>query len=184
MHIASAGTIERFTAQATRAASIVHHPASLADVAQLADRCAAGTTIALAPTVADRHPSLVSALGSRALVVHDTSDPRALADAPVGIVAGDLAIAETGSVLVDNTGFGDRLVSMFPLIVIQVVRVTDLRSDLDDAATWLSARIGQPGFAQLVTGPSRTADIERSLTIGVQGPNDLHIALLADEDVA
>jgi len=37
---------------------------------------------------------------------------------------------------------------------------------------------GLPAYASLTTGPSRTADIERSLTIGVQGPNAVHVVVL------
>ena len=48
---------------------------------------------------------------------------------------------------------------------------------LDDLADGIEA--GEPRqYLSIITGPSRTADIERSLTIGVQGPSELHVVLL------
>ena len=67
---------------------------------------------------------------------------------------------------------------MFSRIGIQVVPRDRVVPSLDDAAAWLEASEGAVSLATLVTGPSRTADIERSLTIGVQGPSDLHVVIL------
>ena len=57
----------------------------------------------------------------------------------------------------------------------------DLHPSLDDAARILR-EIAADGtsYATLVSGPSRTADIERQLTIGVQGPGELHVIVVDD----
>ncbi len=59
---------------------------------------------------------------------------------------------------------------------------------LDDAAVMLQqlARVGsgQRRYMSFVTGPSRTADIERTLTIGVQGPKTLCVILVAEKEEA
>ena len=49
---------------------------------------------------------------------------------------------------------------------------------LDQAFAWIGRQSAGGGYVTTVTGPSRTADIERSLTIGVQGPSRLIVALL------
>jgi L-lactate dehydrogenase complex protein LldG len=89
-----------------------------------------------------------------------------------------LAIAETGSVLVSEHDLGDRVVTMLCRRLVQVVDAGAVVDRLEAAADWLAERAGQPGFASLMTGPSRTADIERSLTIGVQGPDEVDVVVL------
>ncbi|MBM3141407.1 MAG: lactate utilization protein, partial [Chloroflexi bacterium] len=96
---------------------------------------------------------------------------------PAGVVRGALAVAETGSVLLVEPEPADRAVSMLSLALVQVVARDRLVASLDDVASALLAG-GPPLFASLTTGPSRTADIERALTIGVQGPREVHVVLL------
>jgi L-lactate dehydrogenase complex protein LldG len=143
-----------------------------------------GDVIALAPSLATARPdlaALITSTGAR-VVIPDGDDPAAeVADVPVAIVAAELAIAESGSLLVAEHALGDRVVTMLCHRLVQVVADRDVVDRLEAAADWLSARAGQPGFASLMTGPSRTADIERSLTIGVQGPDVVDVVVLLGE---
>ncbi len=152
------------------------------DWASVVDHVAEGTeTVAVAPSLATDEPGLVAALErvGCGIVVPDQDDPAAsVADVAVAIVQGELAVAETGSVLVSEHRLGDRVVTMLCKRLIQVVPADRLVDRLEDAAAWLAVRGGQPGFASLMTGPSRTADIERSLTIGVQGPDEVEVIVL------
>lgn len=137
--------------------------------------------IAMAPSLATAEPWLVSALRTAGLtvIVPGRSDPAAeVADVPVGIVRGELGVAETGSVLVAEHTLEDRVITMLCHRLIQVVHAEDVVARLDDVAAWLSGRGPEPAFASLMTGPSRTADIERSLTIGVQGPQEVGVRVL------
>ncbi|MFW6010157.1 MAG: LUD domain-containing protein [Actinomycetota bacterium] len=172
--------VERFRAGVVAAASNYHQ---LADWPAVADHAVAhGDAVAIAPSLAAFEPALIGLLeqaGAR-VVVPDGADPAAaVAEVPVAIVRGELAIAETGSVLVAEHTLGDRVVTMLCRRLIQVVAAEQLVSRLEDAASWLEDRGGQPGFASLMTGPSRTADIERSLTIGVQGPDHVDVVVLS-----
>lgn len=137
--------------------------------------------VALSPTLVAAEPTVPDALRSVGLevVIPDADDPAAtVADIPVGIVRGEIAVAETGSVLVSEHALEDRVVTMLCHRLIQVVHADDVRSRLEDLATWLSEHRGTAAFVSLMTGPSRTADIERSLTIGVQGPQEVGVRVL------
>lgn len=140
-----------------------------------------GEVVALAPSLARSMPALTGWLEDAGLsvVVPDGDDPAAeVADVPVALVRGELAIAETGSVLVSEHELGDRVVTMLCHRLVQVVDADHIEARLEAAAAWLAERGGRPGFASLMTGPSRTADIERSLTIGVQGPDEVDVIVL------
>ena len=112
-----------------------------------------------------------------------------LNDAPsarnaIGHLAGDhgaiglFAVAETGSVAValsrDERGrclLAERLWLLVPAD--QVVPTLDVALERIAALV----RSGRP-YVTLMTGPSRTADIERALTVGVHGPRELHVVLV------
>ena len=102
----------------------------------------------------------------------------AIADRAVGIVRAALAVAETGSVLLVEPDPVDRYVSLLTRHLIVVVREEEIVATLAEAFEWLASQPRAAAYATFVTGPSRTADIERSLTIGVQGPSRLTVALL------
>jgi hypothetical protein len=137
--------------------------------------------VALAPSLAHARPELVARFTDAGfeVAVPDGDDPAAaVADVPLAVVRAELAVAETGSVLVSEHALGDRVVTMLCRRLVQVVDAGTIVARLEGAADWLRQRSGQPGFASLMTGPSRTADIERSLTIGVQGPDEVDVVVL------
>jgi len=104
--------------------------------------------------------------------------------ATVGISGANMAIAETGTiVLVTNEGNAD-LTTTLPPVHIALFGMDKLVATLDDAVAMLRM-LPRSGTGQLmssyvnwITGPSRSADIEQSLTIGVHGPSELHCVIL------
>ncbi|HUH08524.1 MAG TPA: LUD domain-containing protein [Egibacteraceae bacterium] len=171
---------EEFAARLAEVDGQAHLVAGWAGAADLARGLAAGGSVVVSPSLAAAAPELIDALGEQAQVGSSDSAVAGAAEAAVGMVLGDLAIVETGSVLSSEDELADRAVSMLTPTLIQVAPAASLVSSLDDAADWLSQRAGRAGYAALITGPSRTADIERSLTIGIQGPAVVHVALLDD----
>lgn len=114
----------------------------------------------------------------------EVKDRRGLAEELAGGTALLLAragVAETGSVLLSDNSLAIRLLGMLSELCIVVLPAEYLLADLD-AAGDLLADLDKAGhrYSSLVTGPSRTADIERVLTIGVHGPRALRIAVLDD----
>src|SRR2546421_11616840 len=95
-----------------------------------------------------------------------------------------MAIAETGTiVLVTNEGNAD-LTTTLPPVHIALFGMDKLVASLDDAVAVLRmlprSGTGQvmTSYVNWITGPSRSADIEQSLTIGVHGPRELHCVIL------
>ena len=116
------------------------------------------------------------------------ADPRqaavqALAAAPVGITGADAAIAESGTlVLAGGKGRG-RLASLLAPIHIAIVRETQIVRGLGEALERLKSLYGDRILTDrsnltFITGPSRTADIELTLTLGVHGPREVHVIIV------
>ena len=106
---------------------------------------------------------------------------QAAADADVGITGVDYAIAETGTcVLLARRGVS-RLVSLLPTVHIAIVEPEQLVETIDDvlALERLAFLKGEAdGYMSFITGPSRSGDIEQTITIGVHGPKEVHCVLL------
>jgi L-lactate dehydrogenase complex protein LldG len=98
------------------------------------------------------------------------------AAAKVGISQMDWALADTGTLVQDASAIDKRLVSSLPIIHVALIATSGLRPDMP---AWLGeARPDTAGYLAMITGPSRTADIERVLTIGVHGPERLIIVFV------
>jgi len=96
----------------------------------------------------------------------------------VGISQMDWAIARTGTLVQDAVAVEKRLVSTLPPIHVAVVGTSRILADMGAVLERLQPE--QINYVSFITGPSRTADIERVLTIGVHGPERL-IIVAVDE---
>lgn len=97
------------------------------------------------------------------------------AAADVGLSGADAALAETGSVVISSGPRRSRLATLLPPVHVALVSTAQLTSDL---FTWTAARRGElPANVVLVSGPSKTADIEQVLAIGVHGPKRFIVVL-------
>lgn len=100
------------------------------------------------------------------------------AEALVGITEVDWALADTGTVVQDQSAVEQRLASSLPTIHVAILGTQRILPDKAPLFQRLDPRKSR--FIAFITGPSRTADIERVLTIGVHGPKRL-IILAVDE---
>ncbi len=158
----------------------------------------AGISPALARAV-----ELTRAEGGRALAAAGLSQDarRELAglcrDAGVELVSGDLreaaerlhtgltpalwGVAETGTIIMDCKEEEWRLATMLPLVQVALLPADRIVPELESIADELAGLMAQgPDYLAFITGPSRTADIERVLTIGVHGPARLHLLILPE----
>ena len=129
-------------------------------------------TLVVAAELRDAAPRFLAALDGAGTAWRVASAPGETRDAPLGVSLAQLAVAETGSVLLNEATIADRAIGMLAAGQLVLCPTAALVPSLDEAALVLRAVAARPGgsYATLVTGPSRTADIERVLTVGVQGP--------------
>ena len=92
----------------------------------------------------------------------------------VGISSAQAAIAETGTLVLDSTYERHRLVSLVPPVHIAIINASCIVETLSDALALLQKKEISPAIT-FITGPSRTADIELTLAIGVHGPQQLYV---------
>jgi L-lactate dehydrogenase complex protein LldG len=104
-------------------------------------------------------------------LVSPQADKRRLAECDLGITSGDAAFPETGTLLLRSSPEKSRSVSLLPRIHLAIVQPAALRPDLHQAFE----EFKHDGYLIAITGPSRTADIELTVTIGVHGPKALHV---------
>lgn len=94
------------------------------------------------------------------------------AEADFGIVMADCAVAYTGSLVVKSSPEKGRSVSLLPTVLIAVVPVERMKTRLGEVLDEFdeAGRSALPAGIHFISGPSRSADIENDLTIGVHGP--------------
>lgn len=97
----------------------------------------------------------------------------------IGFTRIDRGIAETGSLVLNSRQEEVRLATMMAEIHVAVLKKSDIVADAFAVAPYLEKAMADgTDYHAFITGPSRTADIERVLALGVHGPLELHILLL------
>ncbi len=98
----------------------------------------------------------------------------------VGISTAQAAIAETGTLVLDSACERHRLVSLVPPVHIAILNASSICETLSDALALLQETKEISPAVTFITGPSRTADIELTLAIGVHGPQELYVIVNAE----
>ncbi len=102
--------------------------------------------------------------------------------AEVGITLCESLIARNGSIMVSNSNAAGRRLSIYPDSHIVLAYTSQLVLDLKDGFKLLKEKYGDalPSMISNITGPSRTADIEKTLVLGAHGPKELYVFLIDD----
>lgn len=98
----------------------------------------------------------------------------------VGVSGVQAAIAETGTVVLDSSRERHRLLSLVPPVHIAIVKASQIFETLGETLAFMQRDTEVSPIVTFVTGPSRTADIELTLAIGVHGPQELFVVVLDD----
>jgi L-lactate dehydrogenase complex protein LldG len=117
-------------------------------------------------------PGLLAAIRSAGIEVIQAPDP----GARVGLTGALAGIAETGSLLLPGGSGRPLAASLLPEIHLAVLFARDIKQNLQQALRLPEVR--STSSSVVVSGPSRTADIEMTLTIGVHGPGEIHVFCL------
>ena len=128
-----------------------------------------------------RSAILEQAVDEEAATSNEAEHRARLFEADVGITGSDYAIAETGTVVVHPRGGLSRLVSLSPTRHIAVVRRGTVLPSLDELFLLESEAQANGTLASsmnLITGPSRTGDIEGVIVEGIHGPIEVHMVLV------
>ena len=109
-------------------------------------------------------------------------DDKGFIHADAGITLCESLIARTGSVLISSGSRAGRRLSIFPHIHIAVAFTSQVVDDIENALSMLRKKYegNLPSMISLETGPSRTADIEKTLVLGAHGPKELILFLIDD----
>jgi len=186
-------TLERFRAEFERVAGIFHRVPSAAEVPAVLERIcreravrrlvawpAEELGVAIGPTLGE---GSISVECMPRVAVADSERRRlrdVVAKADLGVTGADLAVAETGTLVLVSAAGRPRSTSLLPPCHVAVFDRDALVESLEQVGLALEAWHEGPAplergaVINFITGPSRTADIELTLTRGVHGPKEIH----------
>lgn len=111
-----------------------------------------------------------------------SDDTSTLTDYTVCITGCEFLVARTGSIMISSKEQG-RKAPAFPDVHIVIAYTSQLVYDIKDALSGIKEKYKEkiPSLVSLITGPSRTADIEKTLIIGAHGPKEIYVFLTEDK---
>jgi L-lactate dehydrogenase complex protein LldG len=185
----SGDLVELFTDRARAAGAVVHgllsrHGAPRV-VAEIAERHGVSTFMAWEDLPA---AGVVSTLISAGLTRIDDRVPRwgsartealmRLRQVDLGVTGAEVGLAESGSFVLVHGPERSRLASLLPAVHIALVDSDTLTRSLAHWAAQEPGRVSEATNTVVVTGPSRSGDIELELNLGVHGPRHVHVVLI------
>jgi L-lactate dehydrogenase complex protein LldG len=116
---------------------------------------------------------LLNSLGVE--LIHPNADKHEMAQCDLGITEADFLLPETGTLVLSSSAEKPRAVSLLPRIHLAIVHPEMLRADMHQ----VFAEAKDHHYLVFITGPSRTADIELTVTLGVHGPKNLYVWMMS-----
>lgn len=102
------------------------------------------------------------------------------AESVLGITGSDWGIALSGTVMMSSQAKRGRAVSLLPPRHLTFIEKSKIRNNLSEVLEEISKLGYLPAAIELITGPSRTSDIEMDLSIGVHGPIEVYVIIIDD----
>jgi L-lactate dehydrogenase complex protein LldG len=119
-------------------------------------------------------------LGPALSQIEDRITPTDLATCDVSITGCECLVARTGSIVMSSAQNSGRTSSVYAPIHICIAFTSQVVVDLKEAVQLTREKYGNnlPSLITFATGPSRTADIEKTLVVGVHGPKEVYVFLI------
>ena len=107
---------------------------------------------------------------------------KSLEKADAGVTLCECLVARTGTILLSSKQLSGRALPIFPPVHIAVAYTSQLVFDIKDATQMMMQKYegALPSMISFATGPSRTADIEKTLVLGAHGPKEVYVFLIDD----
>lgn len=175
--------VELFRTRAQSVNAVVHGPVSRHSAPRAVVGIAAGHGVSSfaswAHLPAPGVPSALSSQGwNRIAIDGNHDDLEKMSSADMGITGADFGLAESGSVVLTHGPGRGRLVSLLPEVHVALLNADAIHRTLFG---WAADGAGSPEETAnlvIVSGPSRTGDIELELNLGVHGPKHVHVVLI------
>jgi L-lactate dehydrogenase complex protein LldG len=107
-------------------------------------------------------------------LVSPNADKHEMSTCDLGVTEADFLLPETGTLVLQSSAGRPRAVSLLPRVHLAIVRPEMLRGDMHQ----VFAEAKGLHYLVFITGPSRTADIELTVTLGVHGPRSLYVWMM------
>ena len=117
---------------------------------------------------------IVQSLGVE--LIPPNADKHVMAKCDLGITEADFILPETGTIVLRSSSEKPRAVSLLPRVHLAIITPAALRADMHH----VFAEAKDSNYLVFITGPSRTADIELTVTLGVHGPKNLYVWMMAE----
>lgn len=171
--------LKQFTTVAKQVGAEVLQFDSLEEAAQYISKTIQGTTLLPETPLSKKH-SLANLLSTEGVDVYNGNFREAGQVPAGGVTFCNFCMADSGTVVLESTSEDIRLATTLPevhFVIADPAKI--LKDNLAAVAPMTTMHEGSaPIFVAYITGPSRTADVERVLTIGCHGPRELHILLV------
>ncbi len=115
-------------------------------------------------------------------ISHQTNDQN-FTTVDAGITLCECLVARTGGIMVSSKQSAGRRLTIYPPIHLVVAYTSQLLLDIRDGLDLMQVKYGSqvPSMISMISGPSRTADIEKTLVLGAHGPKELVLFLIEDQ---
>ncbi|MCD4747377.1 MAG: LUD domain-containing protein [Bacteroidales bacterium] len=123
----------------------------------------------------------IQKLLTKAEITFDSGNEKFL-NIKIGITYCEYLISRLGSIMISSKQTSGRRLNVFPETHIVLAYTSQLVPDIKDAIKNIKKKYNEkmPSMISVITGPSRTADIEKTLVMGAHGPKELYVFLIDD----
>jgi L-lactate dehydrogenase complex protein LldG len=183
-------TVKLFQQMAEEAAATTQRLDTMAEVPQAVLSYLQGRNEAAQARLAP-HPDLTELDWQKSAPLMQVDQGRGEGDTAVGVSRGFVGVAETGTLLLYSREASPTTLNFLPATHVVVIRAAEILGVYEEAWDRLRAVLGDgagrwadnwPRTVNLITGPSRTADIEQTLQLGAHGPMNLHVLVVGEAD--